>query len=142
MSGHYAACLAEQCAPAPRQRERLRASVDLPPLDHPAPLQAGDERGHIGTLDIEYAPGVALGDAGRGLDQHQHGHVCVPETQWRQPLIQLGERPRRGASQDVARKIYQGIFHARTDWQRNLSGAILLYSIAVVSRTFFGEKDS
>src|SRR5437868_5336223 len=73
-------------------------------------------------------------------ERHQHGHVRVPQTEWRQPLIQLGERHRRGASQDVARKISQGIFHARADWQRNLSGAILLYSIAVVSRAFFRRE--
>src|SRR2546430_15008364 len=126
VSGHYAACPAEQCAPGPRQIERLRASGDLPPLDHPARLQARDERGHIGPLDIEYAPGVALGDAGNGLDQHQHGHVRVPRSEWRQPLIQLGECHRRGASQDVARKIRSEEHTSELQSQSNLVCRLLL----------------
>ena len=72
--------------------ERLRASIDLPPADHTEPLQAGNERHHVGTLDIESAARLALGDAGASLDQHEQRHARVPQAERREPQIELGQR--------------------------------------------------
>ena len=64
-------------------------------------------------LDVEDAACLALGDAGTRLEQHEQGHARMPQAERREPLIELGERARCGALQEIAAKRDQRIFHAR-----------------------------